>query len=299
MSDPVRIFVGCAVEHWLAFQVLKSSILRRTTRPCEIYPLNNADATRPADHWPQDPLYGKYKPIHIPTPTNPKQRAATTFSFQRFLIPELVGFQGEAIYLDSDQVVLADIAEFWDQPITPPGYYLDNADGSPVLASVLKPDGWQSAVMKIDCAVGAWRIAKLVRQLDQGKRTYGKLLNLVNMGIQNETLDPAWNTMDRYVQNPGEQESWNAAASAAKLLHFTDMATQPWLRVRHPWGAIWANELHLAIMAGHLTTEDVLASVEQGDVRPSLALLVGGKPPRPDHTFVYPDARAKGQGLHR
>ena len=39
---------------------------------------------------------------------------ATEFSLYRFLIPELCGHVGKAIWLDSDMVCLADIGELFD-----------------------------------------------------------------------------------------------------------------------------------------------------------------------------------------
>lgn len=283
MDNPIRVFVGCAKEHRLAFRVLRHSIESQTERPVEVFPLNNADATRPDDWWRDDELFGKYKPIHIPTPADRSQRGATTFSFQRFLIPELCGFEGRGIYLDSDQLVLGDIAEFWDHPMLPG-------------ASVLKPPGWQSAVMMIDCEVGAWSIAKLIRQIDQGKRTYKRMMNLHDMGFLDSRLQPEWNTQDRDQRSLDE---FKLSGARAKLLHFTDMRTQPWLRVDHPWGVIWGNALLEAIAEGVVSRDDVRKAIDDGDVRPSLALLIGDQPKYPDHAFVYPDERSKGKGLHR
>ena len=276
--DTIRIFVGCAKEHRLAFKVLRHSIQCRTTARVEVYPLNNADGTRPEDAWPDDELADRYRPIMIPVPRDRSQRGATTFSFQRFLIPELCGDAGRGIYLDSDQLVLADISEFWDKPIK---------EG----CSVLKPPGWQSAVMMIDCSHG-WRIAKMIRQIDQKKRTYKGMMNLQNFGPLDESLSPFWNYQDRGRIDYSDFQN-------AKLVHFTDMRTQPWLRTGHPVGDVWCLELLDAINAGKIDRQDVRDAVTAGDVRPSLLKLIGETPPGGDHEFVYPDERAKGKGLHR
>ena len=51
--------------------------------------------------------------IPIPTPATPANRPRTPFSFQRFLIPELCGFKGRGIYVDSDMQVFEDIRGLW------------------------------------------------------------------------------------------------------------------------------------------------------------------------------------------
>ena len=43
-----------------------------------------------------------------------ENRPRTPFSFQRFLIPELCGYSGKAIYLDADMQVFRDIRELWN-----------------------------------------------------------------------------------------------------------------------------------------------------------------------------------------
>lgn len=282
MSETVRVFVGCAKEHRLAFQVLRHSIECRTTARVEVYPLINADAEQAADHWQDDPLYEKYEPIAIPIPQDPKQRAATTFSFTRFLIPELCGFNGRGIYLDSDQIVLADIAEMWNTDF-------DGAD-------VVKTPGWQSAVMLIDCRVG-WRISEIVRDIDAGSKSYVGTMNLKKMGKLRDGLSPFWNYIDRGVDlsDPASFPD----RGLAKLIHYTRMDTQPWLRAGHPLAHYWYHELLDAIAAGKIAIGEVRRAIEVGDVRPSLARLIGDVPPYSDKKFVFPDDRARGKGLHR
>jgi len=53
-----------------------------------------------------DQLGGIYDREH-----HPKQ--STDFSFSRFLVPWLAGYQGWALFIDADMLCLADIAELW------------------------------------------------------------------------------------------------------------------------------------------------------------------------------------------
>ena len=75
--------------------MLAHSIQRRASRPVSITPIR-------LDH-----LAGVFK-----RERNPLQ--STEFSFSRFLTPYLCGYQGWAIFMDCDMLVLDDIARLWD-----------------------------------------------------------------------------------------------------------------------------------------------------------------------------------------
>jgi Glycosyl transferase family 8 len=49
-------------------------------------------------------------------PKDPRQGKRTGFSFARFAIPELAGYQGRALYLDADMLVFNDLAFLWRTP---------------------------------------------------------------------------------------------------------------------------------------------------------------------------------------
>lgn len=257
MSEEIYVGVGASEQEWLPFQVLKHSILSRTSRNVVV-----------------EPLYAAAAFIKVPMPRDPKQRPVTAFSFQRFLLPEICSFVGKSIYLDSDQIVRGDIGELWDTPF-------------PFGAKCLNTGGWQSAVMLIDNAATQWRIAEFVDRLDSGEWSYGAMMNLKypQFGLQ-PGLDPLWNVIDR--PDPQKMDT-----KRANLLHYTDMGLQPWLNCSHPHGALWSTELLNAIAAGAITVDDVLREINAGHVRPSLALLIGEEPVYADHEFIPPHKRAK------
>lgn len=253
MSNPdvIRIFVGGTIEHWLPTKVLEHSILRRTPR--------RFDFTRLWD-----------SPITIPTPKDPGNRPATSFSLQRFLIPELCAFEGKGIYLDSDMVVWDDIKELWDTPF-------------PKGARLLAPPGWQSAVLIWDCTMGI-RTADLIADMDAGRRSYSQLMNLKGLDGVSRSIDPNWNCMDR----PDLRRMIN---SQSRLLHYTDMHHQPWLKAGHPAEEAWIRELKAALRAGHISRNDILREIELQHVRPSLATIVGEQPHHADDRFTFPNDR--------
>lgn len=235
-EGPIRVFVGAGPEHWLPLQVLRSSILRRTTRDVLVIPLAVVEGTHSI-------------------PSAWKTKAPTSFSFQRFLIPAACEYQGFGIYLDSDQIVLDDIGGLWDTPFP---------DG----ARVLTTGGWQSAVMLIDAAVNFWEIAKLCGQLDAGLLKYKNLSNLKFLTEREVvgSLDPRWNCMDELPEK----------GQHPLLMHYTGMRSQPWLKMGHPLGDIWLTELLRTIECGDLRRDDVLREIDRGHVRPSLSQAVGG-----------------------
>ena len=95
MNDEViRVFIGYDAREAAAFSVLAHSIHARASRPVSIAPLMLSQLgyvfTRE-----RDPLQ------------------STDFSFSRFLTPYLAGYEGWAVFMDCDMVMLHDIADLW------------------------------------------------------------------------------------------------------------------------------------------------------------------------------------------
>jgi hypothetical protein len=257
MAEPIRVFIGGGVEHWLPATVLEYSI-RRHSAPYKVlvYHLLDCEVKVP-----------------IPKPRDARNHGATSFSFQRFIAPEWCDFQGKSIYLDSDMIVQACICELWHTPI-------------PQGASAINTGSWQSAVMLIDNTCG-WRVSEFIQKLDRGEWSYGPLMNLKYPELRLQPgLNPLWNVIDR-------PDAKAMDVKRAKLLHFTDMGLQPWLNSRHPHCARWTNELLAAKADGVISEEEVMREIRRGHVRPSLALLFDEEPPYDDRDFVYPNSRRK------
>lgn len=90
----IRVFVGYDAREAVAFSVLAHSINARASQPVAIAPVMLSQ------------LRGVYR----------RERNAlqsTDFSFSRFLVPYLCDYQGWAIFMDCDQLVLDDIARLW------------------------------------------------------------------------------------------------------------------------------------------------------------------------------------------
>ena len=90
----IRIFIGFDPRETVAYHVLSHSIHARASAPVSIAPLMLSQ------------LGGL-----MTRERNSLQ--STDFSFSRFLTPYLCGFEGWAMFMDCDMLVLEDIAKLW------------------------------------------------------------------------------------------------------------------------------------------------------------------------------------------
>lgn len=93
----IPIFIGYDTVETVAYSVLSYSIIERSTEPVSITPVGNQ--VLPPDLW-----WRKRGPYD-----------STQFSNARFIIPELMRFEGWALFMDCDMLCLDDIAELWNQ----------------------------------------------------------------------------------------------------------------------------------------------------------------------------------------
>lgn len=82
----MRVFIGVDSRQPLAYTALATSIMRRASGPVAI-----------------TPLLIEQLPI--------TRRGLTSFTFTRYLVPWLCGFEGRALFLDADMLCLADVYE--------------------------------------------------------------------------------------------------------------------------------------------------------------------------------------------
>ena len=91
----IRLFIGFDPRETVAYHVLSHSVHARASQPVTIAPLMLSQLGE---------LMTRER--------NPLQ--STDFSFSRFLTPYLCGFDGWAIFMDCDMLVLDDIAKLWE-----------------------------------------------------------------------------------------------------------------------------------------------------------------------------------------
>lgn len=90
----IRIFIGYDPRETVAYHVFSHSILTRASQPVAIAPL----------------MLTQLGAIH----TRPRHALQSTdFSFTRFLVPYLSGYDGWSLFFDADMLMLDDIARLW------------------------------------------------------------------------------------------------------------------------------------------------------------------------------------------
>lgn len=239
VEAPVRVYVGSQDAQMLSVKVLEYSIRKHASLTVEVHPLHVAGAD-----------------IRVPMPQALENRPRTPFSFQRFYIPQLAGFRGRAIYVDSDMQVFRDIRQLWTLPFGDADLLAAREPGE----SGRKP---QFSVMLLNCDRLRWNLDDIVARLDRGELTYKTLM--YDMAVAEQVaadIDPSWNSLERYVE--GE----------TSLLHYTDMNTQPWISRENPLGYLWCRDLLEAVDSGFIPADYVREHVRLGYVRPSLVYQI-------------------------
>ncbi|MEJ7824201.1 MAG: hypothetical protein WKF48_02160 [Solirubrobacteraceae bacterium] len=197
MTPPHRVFIGYDPSQHISFEVLRYSLVKHATEPLDIQAI---DAEQIPD-WgrPIDPL------------------ASTPFTYTRFLVPWLMGYEGIALFMDGDMLALGDISELFHLPMDGLALRVRQHDYNP--EATVKMGGkvqtqyprknW-SSLMLMDCAkLGAWTKEAV------------------------ETQSGAW--LHRFEAISDEQigdisEEWNVLdhmTGPTKLLHYTSGG--PWL----------------------------------------------------------------------
>jgi hypothetical protein len=194
MADAVRVFVGCAANHEdLESQaVLEWSIRKHASLPVEITWMRQSnDPDSPFHGWRTDAW-------------------ATPFTAFRWGIPAFCGYQGKAIYTDSDVIFMADIAELWSQQHPPGKMLLAKGDGQ-----------WRICVSMWDCAEAGKVLPDLPR-LKSEVSAHQRCTALLDGRVA--PFAGQWNCLDREIG--GRQ----VTDPSIKAIHYTDMRSQPQLR---------------------------------------------------------------------
>lgn len=96
-TKPLRIFIGWDSREDIAYQVARQSILDHASVPVEIVPLKQNQLRK-------DELYWR----------DVDKLATTEFTYTRYLIPELTGFEGWALFIDCDFLFKEDVAKLFE-----------------------------------------------------------------------------------------------------------------------------------------------------------------------------------------
>lgn len=243
VQAPVRVFVGADSAQMAGVKLLEYSIKKFASISVEVTPIDNS---------------------HIKIPQNPANRSKTGFSFGRFDIPRLCGYRGRGIYMDADMQVFGDIRELWTWPMgdVEVAYAEHNAGGARVP---------QFSVLLLNCEKLSWDVNEIVSGLDEGRYDYKQLMQkfcFVPEDKKKALLPEAWNSLEKYEQG------------VTRLIHYTDMNTQPWVTKHNKNGALWYRCLAEAVREGFIAPEYLYGEIEAGHISPEVLVWSGLPDPR-------------------
>lgn len=242
-GELVRVYVGTDRSQALAVSVLEHSIKRNTLAKVEVISMSD---------------------LPIPAPKDPRNGQRTGFSYSRFCIPKLAGYQGKAVYMDPDMLVFGDILELWEIPFDGAKVVIQEEvkfeNESTRKIGAPKKRKKQCSVMLLDVANLNWDIQKIVEEMDAGRYDYNQLMHEMCILDESEIkfgVPFEWNSLEHY-------------DSETRLIHYTDVYTQPWTECGNKFGHLWLNEVRLMLADGSLKWEDIHREIDLGYFRPSL-----------------------------
>lgn len=142
MKEPFRVFIGWDSRFPEAAQVLAYSLRLHSSVPVDI---------RYLDLWHLERCYQFSR--------SPDPAASTEFTYSRFLVPYLCGYQGTALFMDNDMLCVCDPAPLFETPLGGYALRVVQHDHRPtetlkmggVPQSVYPRKNW-SSLMLMDCS---------------------------------------------------------------------------------------------------------------------------------------------------
>lgn len=241
------IFIGSGEASVLERKTLLYSIHKHTPGPVEVIVFNGTHSSIEVDG---------SSPTPVPMPLHAKYQNITEFSNYRFLIPQLRGHQGRAIWLDSDMICLADLNELFAVDM---GHNAFLAKRSPHPSGEMR---WGLSVAVYDNARCAFDLDRYAREVDEGQYDYNDLQQmtprfLARHPFQVGAIDDQWNCYDEWTPQ-------------TKLIHYTNLHTQPWKVRGHRHGGLWFRYFEEARQAGFISDDDIERAIRRSYARPDL-----------------------------
>ncbi|TWT30855.1 glycosyltransferase family protein [Blastopirellula retiformator] len=240
---PVRVFIGSGEASCLERKTLIHSLRKTCSRELDIYVFNGTHNS--IERNDEEPVLANL-PLWI------KYQNFTEFSNYRFLIPEICGHEGRAIFLDSDMVCLSDIAEFFDQPM----------NGHDMLAKAEAYQGescWGMSQILFDCSKCRFDVEQIFREMEAGEFANIDFHQmrppfLAKHPYSLGAYDSNWNVFDKCDEN-------------TKLIHYTNLGTQPWKFPGHPHEQLWFDHFQEARESGLITQFDLKKTLSRAYCR--------------------------------
>lgn len=263
MNNPnqvVRIFIGSSAKNVVEEKVFIHSLLKHSSLPLEINIIdgNTGSVTLHT---------GEVK--RLPSEIGDRIKGATAFSLSRYAIPQWCEYQGKAIYCDSDQICLEDISELWNYELLDAAvaavHVKEAKSRKDYVSSFLKKlinsedNYYLTSVMIMDCSkLQAWNLGAIIKSFEQNNFSYTDMMflgkeftKLFSTKVKN--LPNTWNHLDVLLED-------------SKLIHFTDLTSQPWLFDHNPVGPFWEKLYLETVNKGEISKEEVLQAYQNGGI---------------------------------
>lgn len=203
-----KIFIGWDSREDIAYQVAKKSIEHHSSSTIDIVPLKQKDLRKQEMYW-----------------RDKDKLASTEFTFTRFLLPELMNFDGWALFIDCDFVALEDVTKLFAQADDQYAIMCAQHDYTPKEGT--KMDGQQqhayprknwSSMMLINCGHPSNKI--LTKELVNDHDIDGKYLHRFSWLDDSEIgeISHEWNWLVGWYKEPTD--------GSPKFLHYTEGG--PW-----------------------------------------------------------------------
>ena len=248
--ETIKLFVGSGEASVIERKVLIYSVMKHTKRPIDIFVFNGTHNSIEKNNEP---------PVLCPMPLHIKYRNVTEFSNYRWYIPQLCNFEGKAIFADSDMICLSDVGDFFDQNMgenamlaKPNAYKLGDANET----------RWGMSLTLFDCSKCHFDVENFFSEIDNNLYTLTDLHQMTPQFMKYHTykignIAKGWNEFDYYDEH-------------TKLIHYTNLYTQPWKDKGHKFGDLWFTYLNEAMESGFITKEDIDKAIIRSYARKDL-----------------------------
>lgn len=257
--EPIRIFIGSSVNNLIEQKVYCYTLKQHTQHPIDFNIIDGLNGCV------TNLTTGEVK--QLPADISQHIPGATAFSLARWAIPEWCDYQGKAIYCDSDQIAMDDIAELWNFDLEDSFCALVPIKAAKChphyvrhfLQDYLKAEDTYhlSSVVLMDCEkASAWSLDKLVRLIEDNAFTLEDLMQLTApfrnyFNISLKTLPSEWNHLD-------------IVCPDSKIVHFTNLSTQPWRYHHNVVSELWDSLFLEAYDKGEITRADIVQANKLG-----------------------------------
>ncbi len=218
-TSPLRIFIGFDPRQIVSYTALTTSLVITSSRPIATIPLV--------------------------LDTVPITRAGLTpFTYSRFLVPWLCGFEGWALFLDADELVLGDIAELFAMA--------DETRAVMVADDPVYSFEWAS-VMLFNCAHPDNRVLT-PDYIDDAARCRDP--HGIDWTDNRGSLPPEWNVLVGYQEIPENPKLLHYSCGVPAFPETQQTPTREfWERMvhvatsAHPWAELMGQSIHAKTLA--------------------------------------------------